>query len=107
MATIMTSQEWDAQFARQAAWTRSTRSQLYRRARLMHARRVLDVGSGTGTVTEELASRTKGQVIGLDLDPTMIAYSQQRGGKPNTESATRTNSGLLAPGSTSQPVTFC
>jgi SAM-dependent methyltransferase len=81
MATERTPEEWELQFARQAEWTRATRAHLYRRANLLRARRVLDVGSGTGVVTEEIAARTKGQVIGLDLDPAMVAYAQGREGR--------------------------
>jgi SAM-dependent methyltransferase len=81
MATDLTPEQWDAQFTRQAAWTRATRAHLYRRANLLRASRVLDVGSGTGVVTEELAARTRGQVTGLDLDPAMVAYARARGGR--------------------------
>jgi SAM-dependent methyltransferase len=81
MATEMTLEEWDRQFSRQADWTRPTRAHLYRRASLLRAGRVLDVGSGTGVVTEELAARTRGQVVGVDLDPAMVAYAQRRGGR--------------------------
>lgn len=81
MATLMTVEEWDAQFARQAGWTRATRAHLYRRANLLRAQRVLDVGSGTGVVTEELAARTQGQVVGVDLDPEMVAFAQGRDGR--------------------------
>lgn len=76
-----TIKEWDDQFERQAGWTRATRTHLYRRANLLRARRVLDLGSGTGVVTEELASRTEGQVVGVDIDPAMIAYARERGGQ--------------------------
>jgi SAM-dependent methyltransferase len=81
MPTAMTSAEWDNQFSRQAGWTRGTRAHLYRRANLLRAEHVLDVGSGTGVVTRELAARTGGQVIGVDLDPDMVSYAQERGGK--------------------------
>ncbi len=81
MATEMTLEEWDAQFSRQADWTRATRQYLYRRANLLRARRVLDMGSGTGVVTEELAASTEGEVIGLDIDPAMVAFARQRGGR--------------------------
>ena len=81
MATDLTPEQWDAQFARQAAWTRATRTHLYRRANLLRASRVLDVGSGTGVVTEEIAARTEGQVIGMDLDAAMVTYAQGRGGQ--------------------------
>ncbi|MBC7249919.1 MAG: methyltransferase domain-containing protein [Anaerolineae bacterium] len=73
--------EWDEQFGRQAAWTRAVRSQLYRRVNLLRAARVLDVGCGTGVVTEELATRTRGTVIGVDVDAAMIAAAQSRGGR--------------------------
>jgi SAM-dependent methyltransferase len=72
----MTPEEWDLQFTRQAGWTRATRAHLYRRANLLRAKRVLDVGSGTGAVTEEMAERTRGKVIGVDLDPDMVAFAQ-------------------------------
>ena len=81
MATQMTLEEWDGQYSRQAGWTQGTRVYLYRRANLLRAARVLDVGSGTGVVTEELAARTQGQVVGVDLNPGMVAYAQKRGGR--------------------------
>ncbi|MCL7453697.1 MAG: methyltransferase domain-containing protein [Anaerolineae bacterium] len=81
MATRMTPAQWDDQFARQAAWTRATRTHLYRRANLMQARRVLDVGSGTGVITGELATRTRGKVTGIDHDPEMIAYAERQHGE--------------------------
>lgn len=79
--TEITPEEWERQFARQADWTRATRIHLYRRANLLRARRVLDVGSGTGVVTEEVAARTTGHVIGIDIDPVMVTYAQTRGGR--------------------------
>jgi SAM-dependent methyltransferase len=77
MTTTMTPAEWDRQFARQADWTRPARTQLYRRANLLQAERVLDVGSGTGVVTAELAERTRGQVTGVDIDPEMVRYARR------------------------------
>ncbi|MBN1137732.1 MAG: methyltransferase domain-containing protein [Anaerolineae bacterium] len=79
MATEMTLEEWEQQFSRQAGWTRATRQHLYRRANLLRAKRVLDVGSGTGVVTEEMAELTRGEVIGLDIDPAMVAFARRRG----------------------------
>ena len=81
MTTELSAREWDEQFARQAGWTRGMRAHLYRRANLLRARQVLDVGCGTGVLTEELAERTQGRVIGVDLDPDMVAFAQSRNGK--------------------------
>jgi SAM-dependent methyltransferase len=77
----LTIEEWHAQFTRQARWTRAVRNQLYRRVNLLRAERVLDVGCGTGVITEEMAARCKGQVIGVDVDPAMIAFAQDNGGR--------------------------
>ncbi len=35
----------------------------------------MDVGCGTGVITEEIARRTKGRVVGLDIDPAMLGYA--------------------------------
>lgn len=51
------------------------RSHLYRLAGLWRAEAVLDVGCGTGAITEELAERTAGKVTGLDIDPGMIDFA--------------------------------
>ena len=77
----LTVEEWHAQFIRQARWTRAVRNQLYRRVNLLRAERVLEVGCGTGVITEEMAARCKGQVIGVDVDAAMIAFAQNKGGR--------------------------
>jgi SAM-dependent methyltransferase len=68
------------QYLRQASWTRQLRSQLYRRINLLRASAVLDVGCGTGAVTTELASRTQGQVTGVDIDDRVLAFARQENG---------------------------
>jgi SAM-dependent methyltransferase len=72
----VTPADWHAQFVRQARWTQATRNHLYRRANLLRAERVLDVGCGTGAITQELARRTRGEVTGIDIDPEMVAFAQ-------------------------------
>lgn len=73
----LTADERHAQFVRQAGWTQGIRNQLYRRAGLLRAERVLDVGCGTGAITAELCRRTRGEALGVDIDPEMVAYAQQ------------------------------
>jgi SAM-dependent methyltransferase len=75
----LTIEEWHAQFTRQAHWTRAARNQLYRRVNLLRAERALDVGCGTGVITEEMAARCKGQIIGVDVDAMMVECAQVKG----------------------------
>jgi ubiquinone/menaquinone biosynthesis C-methylase UbiE len=70
--------DWHAQFVRQAEWTQGMRSQLYRRAKLMQAARVLDVGAGTGAITQEISRRTRGKVIGVDMEPRFVDFARER-----------------------------
>ena len=66
-------------FLRQANWTRPLRNQLYRRCGLLNAETVVDVGCGTGAVTEEVAARTRGRVLGVDRDAASIAFARRAG----------------------------
>ncbi len=70
--------DWHQRYLQQAAWTRELRSYLWARAGLRDARRVLEVGCGTGAIlidavaeTSLPASPSAGQettVVGIDID---------------------------------------
>lgn len=79
MTSPLDPQEWHAQFQRQAVWTRPTREFLGRKTGLRRARRILDVGCGSGVVTEEMAEAAHGRVFGLDISPGLLAL---RPGRP-------------------------
>ena len=51
----LTPLDWHDRFSLQARWTRELRHYLYKRAGLEAARRVLEVGCGSGVVLGELA----------------------------------------------------
>ncbi len=70
--------EWHRQFVRQARWTHDWRIRLYRQVGLWQAQNILDVGCGTGIITEEIAQHTKGKVVGLDIDPAMIEWAEKK-----------------------------
>lgn len=61
---------WHARYLRQAEWTRSLREYLFEKAGLSSARRVLEVGCGTGAILGSL--HTPAARHGLDLDPVAL-----------------------------------
>ena len=53
-----------------ADWLAGPRGRLLRRARIGQRQRVLEVGSGHGIISEELARRCAGELVALDRDVT-------------------------------------
>ena len=61
---------WHARYIQQSAWTRDLRTYLFEKAGLTRARRVLEVGCGTGAILSTL--ETSAALHGLDLDPAAL-----------------------------------
>jgi ubiquinone/menaquinone biosynthesis C-methylase UbiE len=53
----------------QASWTTAIRKKLYAKTDLSGARRVLEVGSGTGVLTAEISDSSQTRTYGIDVDP--------------------------------------
>jgi SAM-dependent methyltransferase len=68
---------WHARFGQQAGWTRDLRRYLYERAPLAEARRVLEVGCGTGVITADLAACSPASIHGLDLSFSHLHFARQ------------------------------
>ena len=77
MPQIQNPKQMHDRYRIQAEWTTTIRERLYRQADLHTASRILEVGSGTGIITEDLTSRFKGQVFGLDIDPDAIVFAHE------------------------------
>jgi SAM-dependent methyltransferase len=71
-------EDWHQRFYQQASWTASIRRRLYKMTDITNASHVLEVGSGTGVITEELATLFGLRPIGLDIDHAATAYANSR-----------------------------
>jgi len=61
---------WHSRYLQQAVWTRDLRAYLFEQAGLKTARRVLEVGCGTGAILREISAPT---LHGLDLEAGSLA----------------------------------
>ncbi|HXD11262.1 MAG TPA: class I SAM-dependent methyltransferase [Anaerolineales bacterium] len=94
--------DWHARYQQQAAWTRDLRTYLFDKAGLANARRVLEVGCGTGAILREL--ETPASIHGLDLNPDSLAECQIHA--PNT-TLTRGNGLALPYPNQTFDITYC
>ena len=65
---------WHERYAQQARWTRDLRTYLFDKAGLKTARRVLEVGCGTGAILSEIDSPAS--LHGLDLSRAALAEAR-------------------------------
>ncbi|MBA7549686.1 hypothetical protein ES705_42179 [subsurface metagenome] len=63
---------FDKQFKRQAQWTKGFRNNIYRQIGLLNAKRILEVGCGTGVITKEIRKKCSAKITAIDSDPLMI-----------------------------------
>jgi SAM-dependent methyltransferase len=62
---------WHRRYLQQAKWTRDLRAYLFEQAGLSKARRVLEVGCGTGAILSELPNPIS--IHGLDIDASALS----------------------------------
>lgn len=73
---------------RQLAWYAAHRKRLYRNVGIRNYGRALEIGCGTGGLTEELDGRVRGYAVGADVRPDALAYAvKKREGKYVTAGA--------------------
>ncbi len=74
----MKTRDWDDFFIYQATWGKEAREFVYRHTDIFTAEKVLELGCGTGVITSEIASRTKGVVHAIDINPEFLEISKER-----------------------------
>jgi ubiquinone/menaquinone biosynthesis C-methylase UbiE len=62
---------WHARYLQQAAWTSDLRSYIFEKAGLAHAKRILEVGCGSGAILGDIPKSPVAR-FGLDLDSAML-----------------------------------
>jgi ubiquinone/menaquinone biosynthesis C-methylase UbiE len=72
----LTPSDWQRRFAQQARWTAELRKYILPRAGLGQARRVIEIGCGSGAILGGIQVQPQAQVFGLDLDPTYLTLAQ-------------------------------
>lgn len=64
----LSAEEWHQRFENQALWTQSLRSHLYNLTKIESAKRVIEIGCGSGAVLRELLHFTDADIYGLDIN---------------------------------------
>lgn len=71
-----TPEELRALYQTQSAWFAAERNRLLRKADIARCRRILDLGTGTGEVLENLSGRAAGFAVGADADVRVLRLAR-------------------------------
>lgn len=69
--------DWHKRFQQQATWTQYFRSYLFRNIITEKDLIILEVGSGTGVITEQLSRLDHFSIFGVDISPERVQFAQK------------------------------
>lgn len=69
--------DWSQRYLQQARWTYPLRQYLYRQVKIQEAKKILDVGCGTGALFRELYDISQAEIFGLDIDSLALTESKK------------------------------
>ena len=72
----LTPLDWHTRYLLQSGWTAEIRKYLYQRASIQDARRILEVGCGSGVICSGLHNDGRADVVGLDIDLSILMLAQ-------------------------------
>lgn len=70
--------EWHERFLQQAEWSRSIRAFILKKIQLQPAAKVIEIGCGTGAITDDLQGNISSNITGLDLNPDFLQFFRKR-----------------------------
>ncbi len=76
-------EQWHHRYTDQAQWTRELREYLFKYLELSPEDKVLEVGSGTGAILEQLITEMDGKILGLDIDFSVLKFSKENNNRPD------------------------
>ncbi|MGA9398719.1 MAG: methyltransferase domain-containing protein [Anaerolineaceae bacterium] len=68
--------DWHTRYLLQSGWTAEIRKYLYQRASIQDARRILEVGCGSGVICSGLHHDGRSDVVGLDIDLSILRLAK-------------------------------
>jgi ubiquinone/menaquinone biosynthesis C-methylase UbiE len=69
--------DWHKRYQQQANWTRGLRDYIYEKVNISSAKRILEVGCGTGVILNEIISTYNSSIIGLDINSTTLTFTKK------------------------------
>lgn len=72
---FLTPAEHHHRYLVQAEWTAELREQISKRLKIDECQRLLEVGSGTGAITDSMAKHTAAKIFGLDIDFPVTSFA--------------------------------
>ena len=68
--------QWHKRYQQQSAWTQNLRDYIYKRIAIEKSKSILEIGSGTGVLLEELSQYSFNNLNGLDIDINALSLSR-------------------------------
>ncbi len=72
----LTIDQWHRRYQQQARWTQDLRKYIFQKCAIERAKRVLDVGCGTGVLEEEITRTLETPMYGIDIDFAALEYAR-------------------------------
>jgi ubiquinone/menaquinone biosynthesis C-methylase UbiE len=69
-------EDWHKRYKQQVQWTQHIRKYLFARINADQGRKVLEVGSGTGALLEEITQSKQYQITGIDISLPVLYFSK-------------------------------